>query len=299
MKNANNKPTFLSLILLVTAWSGAPAIASQSTYTGSLWLPYIITNNGALPTYGTSVAVDAHGGIHAAYAIYTGTDEGRQPAIYAYCLRNPAERTNWTFVRLGEDVQDVRLALDPTGRPRLMLFGAQADTETSFRRRYQYAESNSGWTNVAQWTLTTIVTPLESTATREYDNNRYFAISPQGRVGFVYTDTANTNFPGTFYISCTGNCTNRANWTEPPLASGYYFDKPSLAFSPDGRPCLAFGLFYGDELYLAYAESSGDGADPATWSYVLLATLHGTAMYSLQIGPDGTRRMALSGQVLV
>jgi hypothetical protein len=75
-----------------------------------------------LPTYGVSVAVDTSSGNHAAYALYTGTDEqGNQPATYAYCPSQCANPQKWSSIRLDEEVQDVRLALDQYGHPRLTL----------------------------------------------------------------------------------------------------------------------------------------------------------------------------------
>lgn len=280
--------------LVACALGGVLPLFAQNPESGALWLPYLINEEGALPTYGASVAVDGQGGIHAVYAIYTGTDQGRQPAIYAYCPAYPAMRTNWTFIRLGEAVQDARLALDPAGRPRLILFGPRPDPNTTFRVQYQYASCDAGWTNAANWTLTTVVTPIEATATREYDNNRYFAISPQGEAAFVYTDTSNNGHPGTFYMSCTAGHTNAANWIETTLTTDFIFDKPSLAFAPDGRPRLAFGLSYQDSLYLAYAQCDGASTNPASWSMTLLSEIHGSAMYSLQADTNGHPRLALS-----
>jgi hypothetical protein len=266
----------------------------QNAESGSLWLPYLLNTNGALPTYGTSIAVDAQGAIHAAYAIYTGTDQDRQPAIYAYCRTNPADRANWTFVQLGEAVQDVRLALDPAGHPRVLLFGPEPDAQTNFRMKYQYASCDVGWTNAANWTLTTIATPIEAVGTREANNNRYFAISRQGVAAFIYTDTPNNNHPGTFYLSCASGHTNAANWIETTLTSDFVFDKPSLAFSREGRPRMSFGLVFQGDLYLSYAECNGDPTNPANWSTTLLSSIHGTAMHSLQVDTNGNPRLAFS-----
>jgi len=290
----NNKRRPIMAFLVAVSLNFNFILLGHDGNSGALWLPYLLSNDGALPTYGTSVAVDAQGGIHAAYAIYTGTDQGKQPAIYAYCPGNPASRADWTFVRLGESVQDVRLALDPAGHPRLLLFGPKPDPDSTFRVQYQYAACDSGWTNAANWTITTLATPIEAIATREYDNNRYFAISRQGKAAFVYTDTSNNNHPGTFYMSCSAGHTNAANWTETTLTSSFNFDKPSLAFSPDGRPRLAFGLFYDDELYLTYAECNGEDTNPTDWSMTLLSKIHGSAMYNLQSDGNGNPRLALS-----
>lgn len=273
--------------------SGACGIAGQAADSGALWLPYFLEGDEVLPTYGASVAVDREGGIHAAYAIYTGEFQKKQPAFYAYCPGGYSERANWSFVRLGETVQDCRLALDPEGRPRLILFGPAGDPEEPSRMRYQYAQCNEGWTDAANWTLTTVSTPIESAATRELNNNRYFAISPQGTLAFLHWRRIDYYHDGLVLTSCSGDGTNARNWTETLLTSDNT-DRPSLAFSPDGRPRLLFGLFDNADLYLAYAQSDSDWTDPGQWSAVILAKIHGSTSYSLQTDSQGRPHAAFS-----
>jgi hypothetical protein len=261
---------------------------------GALWLPYTIAGNQVLPTYGTSVAVDGSGGIHAAYAIYVGTDNGLKPASYAYCPTRCADKANWTRVKLGTEVQDARIVVDPAGRPRMLLFGPKPDPTTPYpRSQYQYAECNGGCTNAANWRLTAVATPIEATATREYNNNRYFAIDRQGRMAFVYTDTTQNSHPGTFYVACASNCASAASWTETTLTADYILDKPTLAFGPGGQPRLAFGLFDDQSqlLYIGYAQCDSGCADPAQWSSVLLSAIHGSTMYSLAVDAAGRPRL--------
>lgn len=105
------KPAFLLALVLMLPVVGR----GQTESTATLWLPYFLESEGALPTYGASVAVDARGGVHAAYAIFAGAEEGRRPAVYAYCPGNCGEPANWTATRLGDQVQEARVALDPTG----------------------------------------------------------------------------------------------------------------------------------------------------------------------------------------
>jgi len=266
----------------------------SSNNTGALWLPFTLQDDTVLPTYGASVAVDGLGGIHVVFAIYTGTDEqGNKPATYAHCSTNCADKLNWTYTRLGDAVQDARIALDPSGRPRIVLFGPVYDP-TWPRMRYQYAACDSGCTNSANWTITTIATPIEPTATREYDNNRYFAIDQQGRPAFIYTDTNQNNHPGTFYMSCQANCTDANQWTETTLTTGALFDKPSLAFSPTGQPRLAFGFFDGNsDLYLAYAQCNASCTDGANWSGTTLVQIHGSARFNLAVDHNGAPRLGV------
>lgn len=288
--------TNLTLILVMFLCAGMkPLVLGQNVDSGAVWLPYLLSADGVLPTYGTSVAIDANGGVHVAYAIFIGSEQGLRPAIYAYCPGGCADKGNWTFTRIGEVVHDVRIALSPEGLPRLMLFGPKADPDTDFRFQYQYAECNGGCTDAQNWTITTVVTPMESVATREEDNNHYFAISPQGEAAFIYTDTLNNQAAGSYYMSCPGGCADLTNWTQTTLSTKPLVDKPSLAFSEDGHPRIACGLFSGDgELNLIYLQCDGESTNPANWSATLLGKIHGTAMYSLRVNSSGEPRLAFS-----
>lgn len=296
MKTTPSRPTdSLLLLFLVLACPALPCLADEQDDTwNTLWLPYFVGAEEPLPTYGTSVAIDAEGGIHAAYAVYAGSDSGRRPAVYAYCPGDCSTPSNWTHVRLGETVQDVRIALDPEGHPRLLLFGPKPDPETQFRVQYQYAACDSGCDTPAGWTLTTLATPIEAVATREENSNRYFAISREGRAGFIYTDTTNNGHPGTFFVSCASGCTDSANWIETPLTTQFLLDKPSLAFAPDGRPILAFGLSTADGLSLGYAEATGDGTHPDEWRSLGIIPIHGSTVFSLQSDTLGRPRLAVA-----
>src|SRR5262249_12165916 len=157
---------------------------------GAVWLPYYTADNRLLPTYGASVAVDATGGLHVAYAVYTGSEHR---ATYAYCAASCADKARWTYLHLGQQVQDVRLPAGGAGRPRMLLFGQPmiedpGDPWWQDRSRYQYAECNAACTSAASWTITTISLPVEPIAQREYANNRYFALNPQGQPAFIYKD---------------------------------------------------------------------------------------------------------------
>jgi hypothetical protein len=283
-----------SKVYIPLVMNGIDEGGSGGSGAGALWLPYTLGDGSILPTYGASVAVDTQGGIHVVYAIYTGTNElGQKPATYAYCAASCENKASWSFTHLGEAVQDARIALDPYGKPRLLLFGPVYDPVWP-RMRYQYAACNSGCTNSANWTLATIVTPIEPTATREYDNNHYFAMDKQGRPAFVYTDTNQNNHPGTFYMSCQANCTDPSQWTETTLTTGDLFDKVSLAFSPSGQPRLAFG--FSDEnldLYLAFIQCDLNCTDGANWSGTTLVQIHGTAKYNLAVDSFGRPRLGV------
>ena len=289
----NKHSKFLRLLVAFAVCLGVGTSLARAGDSGALWLPHLLEEDGVLPTYGASMAVDPQGGIHVSYCIYAGADQGLRPALYAYCPKDPGNKANWRFVQLGDHVQDARLALDGKGRPRLMLFGWVEDPELGTLRRYQYAECNRDWTDPANWTVTTITTHYETVATREEDSNRYFAISPQGTVGLIHTKRLENGQESAFYRSCSGDCTNPNNWTETMITSSY-IDQPSLTYTPDGHPRLLFGLFQDGDLYLAYAQCDGDAADPSQWFGLVLSKIHGTARYCVQTDAQGRPRVAFS-----
>ncbi len=261
---------------------------------GALWLPYTINDNQPLPTYGTSVAVDGNGGIHAAYAIYIGATWDQRHASYAYCPAGCADKANWTRIKLGAQVQDVRVVVDPAGRPRMMLAERNPDLDPDFGAAYQYAECNDGCANPANWTITTLATALDGFATREDNNNDYFAVDRQGRLAFVYTDYTENHY-GTFYATCAAACANTGSWSETKLTNNTKFFMPSLAFSPSGQPQLAFGLTYGEDWYpsLTYLQCDSQCENAANWHAVRFHQIHGSARFSLQIDGNGRPRLAL------
>ena len=77
-------------------------------------------------TDSASIAVDAAGGIHFAYAAYEHVS-GQRPAYYAYCAPTVdcGIGSIWVTVSLSDDVEEVQLALTKAGHPRLLLRGTE------------------------------------------------------------------------------------------------------------------------------------------------------------------------------
>jgi len=142
--------------------------------------------------------------------------------------------------------------------------------------------------------ITTIATPIEPTATREYNNNHYFAMDMQGHPAFIYTDTNQNNHPGTFYMSCQSSCTDVNQWIETTLTTSALYDKPSLAFSPTGQPRLAFGFFdQNSDLYLSYIQCDADCTNGANWAGMTLVQIHGSAKFNLAVDSNGLPHMGV------
>lgn len=284
---------FLPLLLQSPAENPPP----DEEQTGAFWLPYIY-GGSMLPTYGPSVAVDSAGGIHVGYALYSGLDNGQKPAYYAYCAANCAAIANWSLTRLSNDVQDVRLALDPlTGRPRMMFFTAYSHTNA---HEYQYATCEGGCTGSANWTITTLTTVYEIPSRRSYNNNRYFALDPQGGPAFIYTDTTDGH-SGTFYAHCLSACTDAGNWSELKLFE-QELGRPALAFAPNGQPRFVASYYVPDDpnydvpvWKLLYGGCYGDCDNllQSQWDGVFIYPTIGSGAFSLRIDTNGRPRIAL------
>jgi hypothetical protein len=100
--------------------------------------------------------------------------------------------------------------------------------------------------------------------------------------------------PGTFYLSCQSNCTDASQWKETVLSNSALYYKPSLAFSPDNQPRLAFGFFAPDsELYFAYIQCDENCTHEEYWEGMYIHPIHGTAMLNLEVDSQGRPRLAL------
>lgn len=266
---------------------------------GAAWLPYSANPDGSVVhTRGANLAVDKNGGVHVAYAIRASLNSGPHPAYYAYCASNCTADEQWARVGLVVEgnAADVRIALDPSGRPRLMIFSAPASD--SAVNHYTYAACNNNYTAAAGWTLTPLVTANLIDLDRWDYAFRYFALDPSGHPAFFYTDgSQGVNHNGTFYAACLKDpadlCSDAANWSEAKI-SPYMLDKPSLAFSPSGQPRAAF-FFFDDTndiiMRLLYLDCNAGCLDAANWEGIFMADIHGSSRFTLTVDGQGRPRM--------
>jgi hypothetical protein len=261
-----------------------------------VWLPYWKADSTLLHTYGTSVAVDPAGGIHAVYSIYFGSDGGQNPATYAYCADGCTEPQNWSFVRLGTQISDARIQLDPGGRPRVMLFGhagIQGDPYYDWRYRYQFASCDWNCTSPGAWSITTLAEPVEPAATREHDNNRYFVLDRSGNPLLVYKESDADGHQGTFALTCTDDCSNADRWIETRIDEALYW-RPSISLSATGQVRMSFDARDEEgDLFIWYDECNAACTTPANWGYVRLIPVHGSAKHSLSVNSAGRPRMVV------
>ncbi|HEY0463518.1 MAG TPA: hypothetical protein VGC79_04885, partial [Polyangiaceae bacterium] len=131
------------------------------------FLPTGEPDNTAAP----SMEVDAQGGIHAVYPAYAGGN-----AYYAYCPADCRGQSDVKVVMFPTDgkVAHVMLALDSSGRPRVLL--------SSFQKLY-YASCDSGCTSLNAWKVDEI---LDHDGDREVSGEA-LALEPSGHPRLVYT----------------------------------------------------------------------------------------------------------------
>jgi hypothetical protein len=189
-----------------------------------------------LPTNSAAIAVDATGRLHSAYATYR-----NGAAFYASCASRCTNPADWASVAFGEDVQEVQLALTPDGKPRLLL---RSEYEL-FGSLFQYAACDTSCTEPANWTVIALVDnrlPGETTALFDRPQH-YFALDPQGRPRFIFTDErAGLDSYGTFYAYCDNNCSAAKSWFRVTLDTQVWSDI-SLAFTSNGEPRIAYQRF--------------------------------------------------------
>ncbi len=210
-----------------------------------------------IKNYSADVAIDAAGGIHAAYAHFIPTAENPR-AVYTFCTAGPSacgSAAAWQSVALGEDVREVQLELTADGKPRLLI---QSYEEGRPDLAYFYAECNQGCANAGAWASAHVVTSYNTSEIGDQDQpQRSFAIDPQGRPAFIYNDRnyqyAEPDRYGTYYASCAANCTQSESWEIDTRLTRTYtgdfrFDYevmnyPSLSFTADGKPRFVAQLF--------------------------------------------------------
>ncbi len=264
---------------------GTSALITRQTGAGLFW-------ETSLQTAGARVVTDAAGAVHAAYSAYLADEPGQNPAYYGYCPSACTSEEQWAIATIGDGesrVERVQLAVDSSGRPRMILYAGIPEGGY----RWQYAACDAGCTDGANWTITTLV-DLEWIDVSIYDQSlRNFALDPQGRPRLIYFDQNPPDHVGTFYAFCDADCTMPANWDEILLTSTL-FSKESLAFTQSGLPRFS-ASYYGDAgPVLFYAACEASCAEAANWYLVPLADggFGGDQMQVLRLDSDDRPRLA-------
>lgn len=251
------------------------------------------------PTSHPTVRVDSAGSVHVAFTPDSSGRSGTtRPAYYAYCPGSCASAAAFTLVPLGDNVEYANLALDPNGRPRLLL---RLTAGNMFA--YQYWTCDSGCTQAAQWASGVVGYAYARPVGTGEPFSQFFALDHLGRPRFVYYDAgADSDDPhwGAFYAYCDAGCTNPDNWNEARLLDDAYATTFALALGPAGQPRLAYATYDSDNVLqlLGYAECQANCGSAAGWSGTLLAATTSAsvtdfAVFALRADSAGHPRLAL------
>jgi hypothetical protein len=202
---------------------------------------------------GPSLKVDAQGGMHIAY--YDSVPLAENPAAtYAYCpppASQCGDGSKWTYLRIGDQIDQVQLQLNAAGQPRLLI-GQHLTGD--YREVYYYGEcASSCATSLDSWSFLEVTSrSLAASGISDYYlPTRSFALDPQGHPAFVFYDQDTIPEPdhtGGYYLSCQADCTTAGSWTEARFThrSGYFDElvtQPVLAFTADGNPRILANLY--------------------------------------------------------
>lgn len=255
--------------------AGVARPAAPAAGWSTLWLMTNPVNNAQ----NASVAVDGGGHVHVAFI---GLDTGGT-VYYGYCGQSCDAAASWSITPIasaGGFGGYPRIDVTPSGRPRIMWFN---ETVISGVGTYQYATCDAGCTNGANW----LVTDLNNNPLGPLNQTRYFALDPQGRPRFLYTDTA-TNHSGTYYAYCDAGCTQVANWYEVHISTTYLRYDFSLAFDAAGEPRFGFYSYN----TVRYEQCTGDCSLTSSWSTRALWPIGGAGSLSFALDPAGHPRLA-------
>ncbi|HEY3252317.1 MAG TPA: hypothetical protein VGJ91_00125, partial [Polyangiaceae bacterium] len=221
--------------------------------TARFFLPTGEPDNTSAP----SIEVDAQGGIHAVYPAYAGGN-----AYYAYCAADCRGQSDVKVVMLPTQgtAANVMLALDSSGRPRVLL--------SAFQKLY-YASCDSGCSSASGWKVDEI---LDHAGDREVSGEA-LALDPNGHPRFVmHTYRAYLGIgqkpPKTWYATCDAACGKAASWTYSEIAQEIW-EGSSLRFDRSGGAHLATVIDMNDgdqagKKLAAYLECTATGSNACT-----------------------------------
>lgn len=254
-----------------------------------------------LPTSHPTAAIDPAGGVHVAFTPQSAAAQSpTRPAYYGYCAANCTSPEAFTILHLGDGVDFVSLALDPQGRPRLLL---RAPAQSGAIFIFQYWACDSNCLTLGQWRSGAIGYTYTRPIGWVEPFIHSFALDQAGRPRFVYYDNgADYEDPhkGAFYAYCDSDCTNAAQWGEVRLLDDAHSRDFDLAFGPEGQPRLVYATYNSDALTqpVAYAECNQMCHLAENWTTTVLADTASAsvahfAVFALDVDSNGKPHVAL------
>jgi hypothetical protein len=246
-------------------------------------------------TNDADMAVDNNGGVHVAFKTFVSGVE-HPTAYYGYCASACASDAGWSYVSFGDQVDEVELDLTADGKPRVLV---RWTMESSTNDEYVYFECDANCTGEGTWNGVIVLKGSIGHVFEKDNPQRAFAIDPQGRPRFVYTNAWGAGKPeGVYYVHCDSSCAdpNQAQWFETRITPDEQYksetmDFPSLAFTSDGRPRVAGVLGLSGDAYGLHYLACDEGCDDLSgWSSVFLGERGGGAYAGWDLEIDGQDR---------
>lgn len=243
-------------------------------------------------TSNASIAIDGSGQKHRAFYYDEANTSGAPSyAVYESCTNACENSNNWKGMAFAENVNEVQLELDPTGKPHLLIRTDSSTTANGYE--YYYAVCKGDCTQESGWEMIGVVLAVGGNLVEQHDAaqpQRSFELDPTGRPRFVYLDNSldpNAFHVGVFYVWCDQNCGTDINeWHETQITdidqwNGEIFKQEkayylSLAFTKQGQPRLVTAEYYpylaaSNELWrLGYFECNDLCDQGYIWSTVAL-----------------------------
>jgi hypothetical protein len=246
-------------------------------------------------TNDADIAVDGNGGVHVAFKTFVSGVE-HPTAYYGYCSGGCTADAGWSYVSFGDQVDEVELELTADGRPRVLVRWTQ---EGHTNDEFVYFECDANCTGEGTWSGVIVLKGSIGHVFEKDNPQRAFALDPQGRPRFVYTNAWGAGKPeGVFYVHCDSNCADpdQAQWFETRITPDEQYksetmDFPSLAFTSDGRPRVVGVLgLSGDAYGLHYLACDFGCEELSGWSSVFLGERGGGAYAGWDLELDGQDR---------
>lgn len=251
---------------------------------GAFFLPTGEPDNTAAP----AIALGEDGRIHAVFPAYVG---GR--AYYATCAADCSGPDAVQVVRFDTDatVANAMIAVDPSGRPRVLL--------STFNKVY-YASCDDACGDAASWQQTEL---LDHRNDREVTGEA-FALDPNGNPRFMmHTYVAYLGIgqkaPETFYVTCDESCHDPASWTQHKVADQIW-ESSNLKLDAEGRVRLAtvahvVNADASTTRTAAYVECNGGCENGENWVGAPLETAFYSDFEAVSMRPTVTMALTSAG----
>lgn len=190
--------------------------------------------------------------------------------VYGTCSSICQDQTNWTVSRIftADYVYAPRLQVDGSGRVHLIYEHGFGTTNTNYATCSQNCSDSQNWTEL---NLTQTIGN-----TKAFYLGAPFAVGPSGELAFVTASPPTLN-------TCSGDCTNAANWRSGQIrAQGYNM---AMAYGDSALHVVMNNT----QNNIIYMRCASDCTDAANWTESEPLFAHGGSQIGLGVTGDQVR----------